>query len=152
MAKFGWDSSKGLGASGDGRLTHVKASQKLDMLGIGADHQKSPNGIAWKQNQDFENLLKRLNGGSADEQTSELQQLFKKEDLETKDDVSAESEVEGKKRKRSNDGDKAERKRRRKEEKAKARATATADAPPASPKPEIPAVLAPRPGPPRHRA
>jgi len=31
------------------------------MLGIGAAHQKGPNGIAWKQNKDFENLLKRLN-------------------------------------------------------------------------------------------
>jgi len=32
------------------------------MLGIGAAHQLDPNGIAWKQNKDFENLLKRLNG------------------------------------------------------------------------------------------
>lgn len=31
------------------------------MLGIGAQHAKDPNGIAWKQNRDFENLLKRLN-------------------------------------------------------------------------------------------
>lgn len=31
------------------------------MLGIGAQHTKDPNGIAWKQNRDFENLLKRLN-------------------------------------------------------------------------------------------
>ena len=36
-------------------------SQKLDMLGIGAAHSKDPNGIAWKQNKDFVNLLKRLN-------------------------------------------------------------------------------------------
>ena len=36
------------------------------MLGIGAQHTKDPNGIAWKQNQDFENLLKRLNANSED--------------------------------------------------------------------------------------
>jgi len=34
------------------------------MLGIGAQHTKDPNGIAWKQNRDFENLLKRLNANS----------------------------------------------------------------------------------------
>lgn len=31
------------------------------MLGIGATHHNEPDGIAWKQNKDFENLLKRLN-------------------------------------------------------------------------------------------
>ena len=62
LAKFGWDSSKGLGASGEGRKSHLEVSKKLDMLGIGAAHQLDPNGIAWKQNKDFENLLKRLNG------------------------------------------------------------------------------------------
>lgn len=34
------------------------------MLGVGAQHTKDPNGIAWKQNRDFENLLKRLNSNS----------------------------------------------------------------------------------------
>lgn len=34
------------------------------MLGVGAQHSKDPNGIAWKQNRDFENLLKRLNANS----------------------------------------------------------------------------------------
>ncbi len=62
LAKFGWDCSKGLGASGEGMTSHIKVSHKLDMLGIGAAHQRDPNGIAWKQNKDFENLLKRLNG------------------------------------------------------------------------------------------
>lgn len=37
---------------------------KLDTFGIGAQHTKDPNGIAWKQNRDFENLLKRLNADS----------------------------------------------------------------------------------------
>ena len=31
------------------------------MLGIGADHKNSVEGLAWKQNKDFENLLRRLN-------------------------------------------------------------------------------------------
>jgi hypothetical protein len=35
------------------------------MLGIGAAHRKDPDGIAWKQNKDFENLLKRLNEANA---------------------------------------------------------------------------------------
>ncbi|KIM45193.1 hypothetical protein M413DRAFT_429191 [Hebeloma cylindrosporum] len=61
LSKFGWDASKGLGAGGEGRISHIKVDHKLDMLGIGAAHQKDPNGIAWKQNKDFENLLKRLN-------------------------------------------------------------------------------------------
>lgn len=40
-------------------------SQKLDMLGIGMQHnQNDPNGIAWRQNRDFENLLQRLNNGT----------------------------------------------------------------------------------------
>ncbi|PPR02410.1 hypothetical protein CVT26_011378 [Gymnopilus dilepis] len=66
LAKFGWDASKGLGAEGEGRLSHIKVTQKLDMMGIGAAHQMDPNGIAWKQNKDFENLLRRLNEGSGD--------------------------------------------------------------------------------------
>ena len=69
LSKLGWDSSKGLGASGDGRTSHIKVSQKLDMLGIGAANSKDPNGIAWKQNKDFEALLKRLNEG-AEQSTS----------------------------------------------------------------------------------
>ncbi|KAF8639515.1 hypothetical protein AX17_001420 [Amanita inopinata Kibby_2008] len=63
LAKFGWDSSKGLGAAEEGRTSHIKVAHKLDMLGIGAANMRDPNGIAWKQNKDFENLLKRLNEG-----------------------------------------------------------------------------------------
>ncbi|TFK23679.1 hypothetical protein FA15DRAFT_620461 [Coprinopsis marcescibilis] len=72
LSKFGWDASKGLGAEGEGRKTHLTVAHKLDMMGIGAAHQKDPNGIAWKQNRDFENLLKRLNaseGSTAEEGT-----------------------------------------------------------------------------------
>jgi hypothetical protein len=62
LSKFGWDPSKGLGTEGDGRTSHLKVAQKLDMLGIGAAHTRDPNGIAWKQASDFERLLARLNG------------------------------------------------------------------------------------------
>ena len=67
LEKFGWDSSKGLGVSGEGRTSALNATQKLDMLGIGMQHQKDPNGIAWRQNRDFENLLRRLNSGETTE-------------------------------------------------------------------------------------
>ncbi|KAI0030017.1 hypothetical protein K488DRAFT_37228, partial [Vararia minispora EC-137] len=66
LSKFGWDSSQGLGVSGEGRTSALKVSQKLDMLGIGMQHQNSPDGTAWRQNRDFENLLKRLNGKTTD--------------------------------------------------------------------------------------
>lgn len=65
LQKLGWSAGTGLGTTGEGRTSHIKVNQKLDMLGIGAAHQKDPNGIAWKQNKDFENLLRRLNGDSA---------------------------------------------------------------------------------------
>src|SRR5882762_10267730 len=66
LSKLGWNPSQGLGTSGDGRKDAIKVQQKLDMLGIGMHHQGDPNGIAWKQNHDFENLLKRLNEGRED--------------------------------------------------------------------------------------
>ena len=47
--------------------THLKVQQKLDMMGIGAQQQRDPNGIAWKQNKEFEALLKRLNESSGRE-------------------------------------------------------------------------------------
>ncbi|KAF4598441.1 hypothetical protein EYR38_006843 [Pleurotus pulmonarius] len=67
LSKFGWDPSKGLGATGEGRISHLKVAQKLDMLGIGAAQQNDVNGIAWKQNKDFEALLRRLNESTGDE-------------------------------------------------------------------------------------
>ncbi|KAK0241370.1 hypothetical protein EDD85DRAFT_818602 [Armillaria nabsnona] len=73
LSKFGWSSSEGLGVSGEGRTSHIKVSQKLDMMGIGAAHQKDPNGIAWKQNKDFENVLMRLNAAQGGAQVIEEQ-------------------------------------------------------------------------------
>lgn len=61
LQKFGWDSSVGLGPSGEGRTKHISVYQKLDMLGIGADHRNNEDGTAWKQGRDYENLLRRLN-------------------------------------------------------------------------------------------
>ncbi|OBZ78453.1 Protein PXR1 [Grifola frondosa] len=70
LSKLGWNPSEGLGPSGEGRTRHITVHQKLDMLGIGADHRNSQDGTAWKQNKDFENLLRRLNGnaGCAEEE------------------------------------------------------------------------------------
>lgn len=67
LAKLGWDPSRGLGVSGEGRTSALSVHQKLDMLGIGADHKNSAEGLAWKQNKDFENLLRRLNAANGDD-------------------------------------------------------------------------------------
>lgn len=51
--------------------------QKLDMLGIGADHRNSQDGTAWKQGKDFENLLRRLNaaGTGGDEAAADVPKI-----------------------------------------------------------------------------
>ncbi|PCH34862.1 hypothetical protein WOLCODRAFT_139625 [Wolfiporia cocos MD-104 SS10] len=71
LQKFGWDSSAGLGPSGEGHTRHISVHQKLDMLGIGADHRNSQDGTAWKQGRDFENLLRRLNASAGQESVEE---------------------------------------------------------------------------------
>ncbi|KAF7375882.1 G-patch domain-containing protein [Mycena sanguinolenta] len=122
LSKFGWDSSQGLGASGEGRLSHIKVSQKLDMLGIGAAQQRDPNGIAWKQNKDFERLLERLNA----------EQDVKTEAVEG-------GEEEEKKRKREDEDETTAKKKRRKSE-------------PVTEAEVVVAVEAVKPAVPRHRA
>ncbi|KAH9896727.1 hypothetical protein C8Q73DRAFT_422164 [Cubamyces lactineus] len=77
LAKLGWDPSQGLGVSGEGRTTAISVTQKLDLLGIGADHRNSEQGIAWKQNKDFENLLKRLNAANGNGQVGEEGEAMK---------------------------------------------------------------------------
>ncbi|KAJ7729533.1 hypothetical protein DFH07DRAFT_895623 [Mycena maculata] len=119
LSKFGWDSSKGLGASGEGRISHIKVSQKLDMLGIGAAQQKDPNGIAWKQNKDFERLLERLNAGVAEE--------VKTEAVEGGED-------DEKKRKREDGDNTAVKKKRRKSEPVAVVAAAVETAKPVVPR------------------
>ncbi|KAJ6495678.1 hypothetical protein C8R47DRAFT_1318481 [Mycena vitilis] len=101
LSKFGWDSSKGLGASGDGRLSHIKVSQKLDMLGIGAGQQKDANGIAWKQNKEFERLLERLNAAAEEG---------------VKEEAADEGDEDEKKRKREDGDETSVKKKRRKPE------------------------------------
>ncbi|KAG1856938.1 hypothetical protein C8R48DRAFT_749112 [Suillus tomentosus] len=109
MSKLGWDPSKGLGASGDGMKSHLKVSQKLDMLGIGAAHQKDPHGIAWKQNKEFEALLQRLNAQDGQDSTSKhvLGEFVRPEHSAT--DVHSEEDKE------LNQSPKKEKKRKRKE-------------------------------------
>ena len=101
LSKFGWDASKGLGAEGEGRTSHIKVSHKLDMLGIGAGQQRDPNGIAWKQNKDFESLLRRLNETEAQDRAVKAGG----DSDETNDDAEETTEVvEKKKRKHKHDG------------------------------------------------
>ncbi len=85
------------------------------MMGIGAQHQKDPNGIAWKQNKDFENVLMRLNasmgGGDPDaledEDRTALGGAFISATEETKDGKVDKKEKKDKKKdkKRKRSGD-----------------------------------------------
>ncbi|KLO13673.1 hypothetical protein SCHPADRAFT_873800 [Schizopora paradoxa] len=61
LSKLGWDSSKGLGADGDGMKSHITVTQRLNLLGIGAGAKQGAEDIAWKQNRDYELVLARLN-------------------------------------------------------------------------------------------
>ncbi|KAF7800101.1 hypothetical protein EIP86_011345 [Pleurotus ostreatoroseus] len=132
LAKLGWSSGSGLGVNGEGRTTHIKVSQKLDMLGIGHAHQNNPNGIAWKQNNDFESLLRRLNAGGeeAEKDIGTKVEGFAKAGAEAAEDDAEERDMkESKKRKRDDatheegaDEDevsKAEKKKKNKEKKDK---------------------------------
>ena len=67
LEKFGWTagSGSGLGASGQGRLSHISVTQKLDLLGICSNNNRGD--VSWKQNQDYELMLKRLNTSGGDE-------------------------------------------------------------------------------------
>ena len=81
------------------------------MMGIGAANTKDPNGIAWKQNKDFEALLRRLNEG-----------VEKKVDMVSEDggkggDGISEDTDEVRKRKDRDDADEKTEKKRQKKEK-----------------------------------
>jgi Pin2-interacting protein X1 len=137
LSKFGFDASSGngVGLSGDGRTTHIKVSQKLDMLGIGGGKGGSgdKDGIAWKQNKDFESLLKRLNDGKEEtkgnqtedeveevEESVEDKKERKRKRKEEKEKAKAEKKEKKKRKREEEEEDKAERKekkKRRKEEK-----------------------------------
>lgn len=107
LSKFGWDPSKGLGATGEGRISHLKVAQKLDMLGIGAAQQNDVNGIAWKQNKDFEALLRRLNESTGDEAKGSVEMLEIKIE-EDEYEVAGQGEKGRKKRKKGQDGEREE--------------------------------------------
>lgn len=124
LSKFGWDASKGLGAEGEGRISHIKVSQKLDMLGIGADHRRDPNGIAWKQSKDFENLLKRLN----ETQVAQVDQKMKNVDeseSSSSDESSSDESVEVGKKRKGRDREEDSKKKKKKKKKHSSEETAT---------------------------
>ncbi|KAJ3933012.1 MAG: hypothetical protein NXY57DRAFT_1000479 [Lentinula lateritia] len=129
LAKFGWDSSKGLGVEGQGRTSHIKVSQKLDMLGIGAAQSKDPNGIAWKQNKDFESLLRRLNENNAASSDSGAQvvdgnavNIREEEGNNGDDDVEKDGKKENKEDRKKRKKEEKEAKKERKEERKRKRA------------------------------
>lgn len=68
LEKFGWSagSGSGLGASGQGRLSNISVAQKLNLLGIGGNN--SNGDVSWRQNRDYELMLKRLNTSGGDEE------------------------------------------------------------------------------------
>ena len=106
MAKLGWDPSKGLGADGSGRTTHITVAQKLNLLGIGANAKQGADDIAWKQSKDYEMLLKRLNEDNQEKGEVETAEVKSSEDKKLK------------KRKREDDGNSSdELKKKRKKEK-----------------------------------
>ena len=101
LTKFGWDGTTGLGVTGEGRTSHIKVSHKLDLLGIGAAQQKDLDGIAWKQNKDFERLLQRLNDASAAENNHTLES---RKEEEENNQANHDTCITEKKRKHREDG------------------------------------------------
>lgn len=65
---MGWNPTLGLGRNEDGRTTNIAVAMKLDQLGIGAGRgggAMDKDGVAWKQQSEFERMLARLNSSSA---------------------------------------------------------------------------------------
>lgn len=83
------------------------------MLGIGANRPDGPEAIAWKQNQDFESVLKRLNQES---QSSSATPPAESEATPAEDTEEAADERTNRKEEKRR---RKEEKRARKEEKAK---------------------------------
>ena len=91
------------------------------MLGVGAAHSKDPNGIAWKQNKDFEALLRRLNEGAEKETgvVSEGEAGMREEGvLEVTDEGTEKAEKKRKRKDRDDSNEKKEKKKRKKEKDA----------------------------------
>ena len=93
------------------------------MLGIGAAHQKDPNGIAWKQNKDFESLLKRLNETTVRNTSGETGD----EEIE----VGVDDDEQKKRKRKGNGEDRSERMKKRKERKDREESETLAARPPA---------------------
>jgi Pin2-interacting protein X1 len=97
---------------------------KLDVLGIGAQHTQDPNGVAWKQSKDFEDLLRRLNAGSEGKEEGEggedvVVDGFKRATGDVDDGPKAEDlDKKSKKRKRDRVGD-GETRKKKKDKKGK---------------------------------
>ena len=127
-----------MGASGQGRLSHISVAQKLNLLGIGGNNNNNNNNInngdvSWKQNRDYELMLKRLNttttGGSDEDESirgvaSMVPDGFVRAGGSmVMDDQTATNVPVG-----EVDGDEKDRKRLRKERKRKEKAAAKAEA------------------------
>lgn len=124
LAKFGWtpESGSGLGANGDGRLAHISVAQKLNLLGIGGPTAgaNDPDAIAWKQNKEFESVLKRLNGEEEEKMDQALLHGFVRGEI-------TESTIEEQRPSSAVTDEPLDEKRRRKEEKRRRKAQALAD-------------------------
>ncbi|KAG8980880.1 hypothetical protein FRB93_008885 [Tulasnella sp. JGI-2019a] len=121
LSKLGWTATSGLGAELDGRTKHVAVAQKLNMLGIGANTKDGPDAIAWKQNQEFEAMLSRLNKGKSRDTTdspgeTSQQERDDSEPAELEVEVSTSTSEKEQKCRRK------EEKRQRKEERARRKA------------------------------
>ncbi|CAE6481060.1 hypothetical protein ACGC1H_005211 [Rhizoctonia solani] len=122
LAKHGWAPGAGLGATGDGRVSHIAVAQKLDQLGIGAGRPDGPDSIAWKQAKEFEGLLERLNAASGGTSGEDTEAEAVKESAEEGPTEDRDDEDETKRKE-----DKARRKEKKKEEKRRAKAEAATE-------------------------
>lgn len=125
MAKFGWtpDSGSGLGANGDGRLAHISVAQKLNLLGIGGPTAgaNDPDALAWKQNREFESVLKRLNGEEEEKMNQALLHGFVPGEI-TESTIEEQQEAT-----REVLGEKEEKRRRKEERRRRKQALAEGD-------------------------
>jgi Pin2-interacting protein X1 len=87
------------------------------MMGIGAAHSKDPNGIAWKQNRDFERLLERLNGSDTPSE-SEGKAAPVMDGFHAASSTGEEVSKEERKRKRKEEKEDKKSKKKRKQEEA----------------------------------
>ena len=67
LEKFGWTALAWESRAKAGRLSHISIGQKLNLLGIGGGGGGNNNhgDVSWKQNSDYELMLKRLNTTTA---------------------------------------------------------------------------------------